>query len=141
MQKIKSIKFVEEGGTSIAELLVKSNPFKLAHCGREGCWPCTGPMSIPSDRPVVVTTNNVQTTSSFVHISSQEEEETGQGEVGGREGARRRDPEEARDDAPAVSGTSYTVCRSSSDVVAARVEGELRLPGEEDIEGAGQDQM
>ena len=32
-QKIKSMKFVEEGGTAIAELLVKSNPFKLAHCG------------------------------------------------------------------------------------------------------------
>ena len=37
IQKIKSMKFVEEGGTAIAEVLVKSNPFKLAHCGWEGC--------------------------------------------------------------------------------------------------------
>ena len=33
VQKIKSMKFVEEGGTAIAELLVKSNPFKLAGGG------------------------------------------------------------------------------------------------------------
>ena len=45
----------------------------------------------------------------------------------GREGVRRRDTEEARDDAPAVPGTSYTVCRSSPDVVAAQVEVELCL--------------
>ena len=68
IQKIKSMKFVEEGGTTIAEVLVKSNPFKLAHCGWEDCWPYTGPMSIPSDKPVpsiVVVTNNVQT---FLYI-------------------------------------------------------------------------
>ena len=37
---------------SLRYLLVKSNPFKLGHCGREKCWPCNGPMSIPSDKPI-----------------------------------------------------------------------------------------
>jgi hypothetical protein len=133
-QKIKSVKFVEQGGTAIAEMLVKSNPFKLTHCGREGCWPCNGPMSIPSDKPVtqpVVTSNNVPVTSnnvqvsSFVHISLEVEEE-GQGEVGsregGREGASRRDTEEACDvaGAAALHTLANCLCRSSPEEVVAQ---------------------
>merc|ERR1712030_170524 len=40
VQKIKSVKFVERGGTTIRSLLVKSNPFQPTHCGWEQCWPC-----------------------------------------------------------------------------------------------------
>merc|ERR1712059_218291 len=51
VQKIKGIKFVERGGTTMRNLLVKSNPFTPTHCGREMCLPCNSPMSIPSDKP------------------------------------------------------------------------------------------
>ena len=45
------MKFVERGGTTIRSLLIKSDPFQPTHCGREQCWHCNGPMSIPSDKP------------------------------------------------------------------------------------------
>ena len=45
VQGIKNVKFVERGGTMLTELLVKSNPFKPVHCGREMCWPCNGPVN------------------------------------------------------------------------------------------------
>ena len=100
-------------------------------------------MSIPSDKPTssggldtsVIIIENVQS-SSFVHIS-QEVEEVGQGEVGSREGdqeeARCQDSEEACVAAtPALHTLAKCLCRSSSEVVEAHVEEQLRLLGDED---------
>ena len=95
VQGIKSIKFVERGGTALSELLVKSNPFKPVHCGREKCWPCNGPMSTPSDIPtpsggpdtIVIIINNVQGGESRTRRRGSRDE--------GQRGAKCQDSEEA----------------------------------------------
>jgi hypothetical protein len=86
VQKIKSVKFVERGGTIIRNILVKSNPFLTTHCGWEQCWPCNGPMSIPSEKPTISggPSDSVENIihSYVVHNFQEVFQRVGRGEVG-----------------------------------------------------------
>ena len=47
MQGLRRVKFVERGGDTLRCILTSSDPFKKRECGREGCWPCKGPIVEP----------------------------------------------------------------------------------------------
>ena len=125
VQGIKSFKCVERGGMMMRELLVKSNPFKPTHCGWEQCWPCSSPMSIPSDKPTTPgrpddNTESIHTY--FVNIF-QEEEEAGQGEVGEQSIKILRKPVLRLESQHNIDNClSIPLSRSSPDVVVAQVE-------------------
>ena len=117
------------------ELLVKSYPFIPIHCGRELCWPCSGPMSLPSDKPTIPGRPNKINESIytyFVHIS-QEVEEVGQREVGGGRGelGEQSTNISRKPVLKLVSQLSLDVCdiasRSSPDLVVAQVEEQFNL--------------
>ena len=39
---IPRVRYVEMGGSKMADILCRKNPWKGAPCGREKCWPCQG---------------------------------------------------------------------------------------------------
>ena len=42
LHRIPRVRYVEQGGRKLSDLLCRKNPWKGAHCGRETCWPCGG---------------------------------------------------------------------------------------------------